>query len=387
MAVFIMKRQFQFTRVFSLALASLAAQFIITNTVQAQRFLVGGFGDGIYTSELQADGKMTEPKLAVKQVRPAFFAFHPTLSVLYSVTESARKDPAAPAVTAYRFDPKTFDATPVLTTLNSQSIDGDTPCHVSVDAKGEWLIAANYTSGSITLFPLGKDGAIQAAKGTSQYQGTGPNRSRQESAHAHCSVWDPTNKFVLVADLGSDKVWVHAFDREKGELSVKGSMVTAPGSGPRHIAIHKNGKWVYVINELDLTINVANWDAGKGELASIQTISTLPKDAKSPDYSTAEVLVHPNGKFVYGSNRGHHTIASFKVDEATGKLAAIGHTPTNGKTPRNFRISPNGLFLLAENQDSDSVYSFHINQETGELKPTGFSIKAPMPACIKFFDR
>jgi 6-phosphogluconolactonase len=356
-----------------------------------QRFLIGGFGDGIYASTLQEDGQMTPPTLAVKQKRPAFFVFHPTLSVLYSVTENTRNDELAPAaVMAYRFDAAEMlsGPSPQLTPLNGQRVDGDTPCHVSVDAQGEWLVIANYSSGSASVFPLDKDGSILKSTSTLQNQGTGPNTNRQEQSHAHCTMWDPSNKFVMLADLGLDKVFVYAFDRSKGVLNASQHpfLKLAGGSGPRHLAMHPNKKWTYVINELNMTLTAASWDATAGKLTEMQTIGTLPADAKGDNFSTAEVVVHPSGRFVYSSNRGHHTIASFKIDEATGKLTAIGHTPTQGKTPRNFRISPNGQFLLAENQDSDSVFSFRINQETGELVSTGKSIQAPAPACIKFYE-
>ena len=373
-------------------LVTLTSIGMIANQACAQRFLIGGFGDGIYSSNLQPDGQMSPPQLAVKQARPAFFVFHPNMKVLYSVTESSRNDGKAPAaVTAYRFEHQEMlnGSDPQLTAINSQGIDGDTPCHVSVDAKGEWLLAANYSSGSVTVFPLDQNGSIKKSTSTKQNQGTGPNKNRQEQSHAHCTLWDPTNRYVFLADLGVDQVFVYEFDRSKGELNASQhpALQMAGGAGPRHLAMHPNQKWLFVINELNMTLTMASWDASAGKLTEMQAITTLPADAKGDNFSTAEVLVHPNGKFVYGSNRGHHTIAGFKIDSSSGKLTAIGHTSTLGKTPRNFRISPNGEYLLAENQDSNTVYSFRIDQETGELKATGHSVSAPLPACIKFYDK
>lgn len=366
------------------AVASIAS----SNRVDAQSFFIGGYGDGIYSSFLSPDGKMTEPKLAVKLAKPSFFAFHPKLEVLYAVTETMRNDPTAPAaVTAYRVG-RASDAlyTPTLTLMNSQPIDGDIPCHVSIDATGKFAVMANYTSGSVVVCPLAEDGSLKPASDNVQHKGVGEYASK--SPRGHSSVWDPTNRYLFVADLGLDKVFVYELNRETGKLAPAkhSAMTLATGSGPRHISIHPNGKWVYVINETSLTLTTASWDANEGKLVELQTVSTLPAGVTGKGFSTAEVLVHPSGRFVYGSNRGHDTIAGFKVDDKTGTLTLIGHTSPGGKTPRNFRISQNGELLLAENQQSDSIFSFRINKETGELKPTGFSIKAPEPACIKFLE-
>ena len=266
---------------------------------------------------------------------------------------------------------------------------GDGPCHVSVDATGEFLAIANYSSGSVVVCPISADGAIKPATSNVQHSSDESNNQRQVKAHAHCSFWDPTNRYLFVSDLGLDKVFVYDLNRETGKLepAKHPALLLARGSGPRHISIHPNGRWVYIINESNMTMTAAAWDSTIGQLTEIQTVSTLPVDAKGKNFSTAEVLVHPSGRFVYGSNRGHDTIASFRVDEQTGKLTSIGHTSSNGKTPRNFRITPKGDFLLAENQQSDSIHSFRIDAETGDLTATGFSAKAPAPACIKFFER
>ncbi|MCY2986098.1 MAG: lactonase family protein [Planctomycetota bacterium] len=376
-------------QLFLFTLASTVGLFSFRDA-SAQSFLVGGFGDGIYSSKLESDGKMSEPKLAVKQKLPAFFAFHPKLDVLYAVTETGKNDPTAPAaITAYRFDRKDLatEKTPALTMINTQKIDGDSPCHVSLDATGEFLAVANYTSGSIVVFPVASDGEIKPLSSMIVHNGSGPNKQRQEKAHAHCAFWDPTNRYVLSCDLGADKVFVYDLNRATGKLTLVSDMPLAPGSGPRHLAFHPNGKWVFVVNELNMTLTTAAWDAASAKLKEIQTVSTLPVDAKGDNFSTAEVLVHPSGRFVYSSNRGHHTIASYRVDEQSGKLTPIAHTASGGKTPRNFRITPKGDFLLTENQESDSIFSFRVNMESGKLEPTGFSVKAPAPACIKFFDR
>ena len=359
------------------------------DNLSAQNFFIGGYGDGIYASTLSADGKMSEPKLTAKQYLPSFFALHPKKDILYVVTESGRNDASnPPSITSYQFDRKGWGAEkpPVLTKLNSQKIDGDAPCHVSVDAAGEFLAIANYTSGSVVLCRIGQDGSIEKPTQMIEHKGAGPNKQRQERAHAHCCIWESSDRYLFVADLGMDKVFVYELNRNAGELKEVSSLAMASGSGPRHVSVHPNGKWVYIVNELNMTLTAASWNAKTAQLSLVDTVSTLPKDAKGNDFSTAEVLVHPSGRFVYSSNRGHHTIASFRVDVETGKLTPIGHTPTNGKTPRNFRITPKGDVLLAENQQSDSIFSFKIDPDTGELKGTGFSAKAPQPACIKFVE-
>lgn len=366
---------------------------VFQSQLKAQTFFIGGYGPGVFGSRLNEDGKMTEPKLLVEQGLPAFFAFHPKKDILYVVTESSRQDAKHPSkVVAYSItradDLKT--GLPTLTQINHQKIDGDASCHVAVDATGSFLAIANYTSGSVCLFPLGEDGSVQSVATKIDHQGPkGPNKSRQKQSHAHCVVWDPSNRFLLVADLGLDQIFVYELDRTKGVIvaAKNASFPLAFGSGPRHLSFHPNGKVIYVINELNMTLTAATWDSSQGKLTDLQTVSTLPKDARGDNFSTAEVLVHPTGKFVYGSNRGHHTIASFQVDEATGKLTPTGHTSTEGKTPRNFRLSPDGAFLLAENQDSNSVFSFRIDPKTGTLESTGHSISVPSPACIKFMDR
>lgn len=338
---------------------------------------------------------MSDPKLLAKQANPSFFAFHPKMNVLYVVTETNRNDPKSPAsVVSYRYSngnetrgqsSTASSPTATLTQINSQPVDGDIPCHVSIDATGEFMVIANYSSGSVVVFRIAADGSIQSATDNVQHP-TEPGPVKPKSPRGHCSVWDPTNRYVLVADLGLDKVLVYEFNRSQGKLvpSKFPYLEMAAGAGPRHISIHPNGKWIYIINELNLTMTAALWDAQQGRLTEINTVSTVPAGTDTKGFSTAEVIVHPNGKFVYGSNRGHNTIASFRIDGQTGRISSLSHTPSGGKTPRNFRISPDGNVLLSENQQSDSILSFSLNQDTGELKPTGNSISVKAPACIKF---
>lgn len=358
--------------------------------VQAQVFWIGGYGPGIYASRLQPDGKMAEPKLVAEQPSPSFLALHPKLDVLYAVTESNR-DPSSKSgasIVAYRYDRKAYAAgdLPKLQEMNREVIHGDAPCHVVLDATGRFAIVANYTSGSVSMFPVGDDGKLLPECDTVQHRGTGPNAARQQGPHAHCSMVDPTNRWVVVADLGLDRVLVYELDAQNKKLrpSKHPEWVMAPGGGPRHLAFHPNGKTLYAINEMGMTLTAGSWDAAEGKLETISDVSTVPEGKPSEGWSTAEVLVHPTGRFVYGSNRGHNTIALFTVDQKTGAAKRVENFDTLGKTPRNFRISPDGMYLLAENQESDTVHAFKIDSATGMLRPTGHSIRASRPACIKF---
>jgi 6-phosphogluconolactonase len=272
-----------------------------------------------------------------------------------------------------------------LTQLNRQPSGGRGPCHVVVDTTGRCALAANYSSGSVAALPIGPDGKLRPAASVIQHKGSSVNKRRQTGPHAHSINLDSANRFAVAADLGADKVFVYQFDPAKGTLKPHAPPATrlAPGAGPRHFAFHPSGKFAYVINELDSTVTTFAFDAKKGTLAKTSTLSTLPPDFKGFN-STAEVQVHPSGKFLYGSNRGHDSLAVFAIDGKTGKLTPAGHQPTGGKTPRNFGIDPTGRYILAANQNSNNVIVFRVDQTTGKLKPTGSSITVSSPVCVKF---
>jgi 6-phosphogluconolactonase len=268
--------------------------------------------------------------------------------------------------------------------LNQESSAGAGPCHLVVDATGKNLLVANYSSGSVAVLPIAQNGEIKPASSVIQHKGKGTDPGRQEGPHAHSINLDSANRFAFAADLGLDKVFIYAFDPAAGTIAPNASPFgkVAPGSGPRHFAFHPGGKHAYVINEMANTVTAFAYDPGAGSLTEIQTISTLPADFKGTSY-TAEVQVHPSGKFLYGSNRGHDSIAVFAIDQKTGALKFLEAEPTQGKNPRNFALDPTGAFLLAENQDSDSIVVFRIDPTTGKLSPTGTKITLPMPVCIK----
>ena len=342
-----------------------------------------GGSKGIYVSDLNlTTGALTEPQLAAATDNPTFLAIHPSGRFLYAAGGAARVDgKPSGLVTAFAID----KATGKLTQLNRQPSGGRGPCHVVVDTTGRCALAANYSSGSVASLPIDPAGKLRPAASVIQHEGSSVNKRRQAGPHAHSINLDPANRFAVAADLGADKVFVYKFDVSKGTLKPHAppAVKLAPGAGPRHFAFHPNGKFAYVINELDSTVTAFAFDAKKGTLAKTSTVSTLPADFKSAN-STAEVQVHPSGKFLYGSNRGHDSLAIFAIDGESGKLTPAGHQPTGGKTPRNFGIDPSGRFILAANQNSNNVVVFRVDQATGRLKPTGQSITVSSPVCVKF---
>ena len=255
-----------------------------------------------------------------------------------------------------------------------------------VDATGKNVLVANYGGGSVACLPINDDGTLEDASSFIQHAGSSINKRRQSGPHGHSINVSPDNKFAFAADLGLDKVLIYALDAEQGRLTPNdpAAAQVKPGSGPRHFAFHPSGKYAYVINEMALTVTAFKYHAQRGRLKTLQTISTIPDaDRDQQGLSTAEIRVHPSGKFLYGSNRGHDTIVAYRINQDTGELTYIENESTQGKTPRNFFIDPTGTYLLAENQSTDSIVVFRINQDTGELEPTGNRIEIPSPVCIR----
>jgi 6-phosphogluconolactonase len=334
---------------------------------------------GIYRSVLDvATGKLTEPELVAETSDPSFLALDPSKRRLYCVAENG-DDPAG-EIKAYTLDAKTGN----LTYLNSQSSEGGAPCHLTVDHTGKYVLAANYTGGSVICLPIESDGRL--GKKTAFIQHKAENTGgKKGQVHAHSVNMDAANHFAVVADLGLDKVFVYKFDPSKGTLAENdaGSATLPKGAGPRHFAFHPNGKFGYSINELNFTITAMTYDADKGALKPFQTVPTVPGPAKG---STAEVVVHPSGKFLYGSNRGPDSIAIYSINEQTGELKSVGWQGKDIKEPRNFAIDPTGTFMLVGNQNSDSVVEFRIDPKTGELAPTDVRLKIFKPVCVRFVE-
>lgn len=351
------------------------------------RFYVGtytrGESEGIYLCEMDSEtGALTRKGVTRDVVNPSFVAIHPNRKYLYAVNEIGDfQGEKSGAVSAFAIDGDTGE----LTLLNQQSSRGGAPCHLVVDAAGKNVLVANYTGGSIACLPIAADGRLRAASSAIQHMGSSVNPQRQKAPHAHSINLDAANRFAVVGDLGLDQVLVYRFDGGKGALVANdpAGIAVKPGAGPRHFTFHPSGRFGYVINELDRTVTAFGYDAAQGKFKTLQSITTLPLGAK-PIGSTAEVRVHPSGKFLYGSNRGHDSIVVYRIDKDTGKLTYVENESTQGKTPRNFTMDPSGKFLLAENQQSNSIVVFAIHPETGALESTGHALEIPSPVCIRF---
>ncbi len=342
---------------------------------------------GIYRLEFDAaTGKLSRtPVLVAETEQPSFLAVHPTRRFLYAVNETANfGGKKAGAVSAFALDAKTGK----LSFLNRESSGGAHPCHLIVDRQGKHVLAANYTGGSVCVLPLAPDGKLGTATAFVQHEGKSVNKQRQEAPHAHSINLDAANRFAFVADLGLDRVMVYKYDAKAGTLTANDppAAEVAPGSGPRHFAFHPDGRHAYVINELASTVTAFDYDPAKGALKAIQTISTLPKGYKG-DTSTAEVRVHPSGKFVYGSNRGQDSIAVFTVNAKSGKLKHVGNQGETVKVPRNFNIDPTGKFLIVANQGASSLSVFAVAPKTGELTLVESVTGVPNPVCVVFVPR
>ena len=342
----------------------------------------GGESRGIYRFELDLQsGAATEPELAADATNPSFLAIHPNGRFLYSVSEISDLDgKKTGGVAAFAVDPLSGD----LKLLNEQPSMGAGPCHLVVSPTGSHVEVANYGGGSVAALPIGRDGRLGEATAAVQHEGSSVDPRRQQGPHAHSINLDKTGRFACAADLGLDKVLIYRFHPQRGSLEPNDPAFAkvAPGAGPRHFAFLPNGKYAYVINEMGSTVTAFAWDPDRGTLSELQTISTLPEGFDGQSF-TAEVLVHPSGRFLYGSNRGHDSIAIFAIDPQSGRLAHVETEPTQGKTPRNFGIDPSGRWLLAENQGSDTIVIFRIDPESGKLEATGNVVEVPSPVCVK----
>ena len=342
----------------------------------------GSESEGIYTCRLDlATGKLTGLKLAAAAKNPSFLAIRPGGKNLYSVSEIADfNGKKTGAVSSFEIGAKGG----TLKFLNKKPSGGGGPCHLVVDQAGKNVLVANYGGGSVNVLPIGADGKLGDPSGFVQHKGSSVNPRRQKGPHAHSINLDVKGNFAFAADLGLDKVLVYRFDATRGTLAPNKvpSVSVAPGAGPRHFAFRPDGRFAYVINEMVSTVTAFAYDSKAGVLAPIQTITTLPADFNGKGNSTAEVQVSPDGKLLFGSNRGHDSIAVFSIDEATGRLTARGHQATGGNTPRNFGVDPTGRFLLAANQNSGTVVVFRIGKEG--LSRIGAALEVPRPVCVKF---
>jgi 6-phosphogluconolactonase len=332
---------------------------------------------GIYRSKLDAAGKLSAPELAAEMGSPSFLAAAAPYSHLYAVGEGGGKD-GGPVV-AFGLDGKTG----ALTKINEVLSGGAGPCHVFMPVGGGFLTVANYGGGSTAVFRLNIGGGIGNRLGFFQHAGSSVNPARQKEPHAHCSVIHPSGEAIFTVDLGIDKVKAFKFSEQRGVVTEDPArdFVMPAGSGPRHMAIDTLGTTAYVCGELDSTVNVVSFDLKAGTHKVVQSLSTLPAPHKGN--STAECVLHPSGKFVYVSNRGHNSVAVFKVG-GDKKLTAAGHITGDIKTPRNFNIDPTGKWMLIASQDGDKVGVWELDPATGTGKETGTTVAVGRPVCVKF---
>jgi len=340
--------------------------------------------EGIYLLAMDpTSGALSNVSKTVNVENPSYLTLHPNRKYLYAANEVGDfGGRSSGAVSAFAID----SANGALTFLNQEPTDGAAPCHLSVEKTGQYLLTANYTGGSVAVHPIGSDGRLGKMSDFIQHVGTSVNPQRQQEPHAHSFTVSPDNRFAYAADLGMDKVMIYALNTEQGKLTpaTQPWVHVHPGAGPRHFDFHPIGRYAYVINELDSTITTFAYEESSGHLTELQALSTLPVGFEGRSHC-ADIHVHPSGNFVYGSNRGHDSIAIFAIDQSSGLLTAVGHESTQGKVPRNFAIDPTGIFLLAANQNTDTVVVFRIDQHTGALIPTGQALDVPTPVCLKFW--
>ena len=372
--------------------------FLSTNVVYAERFVWFGSytgktprGQGIYVSRYnEKTGDISQPDVACTVKNPSFLAIHPTLAVIYAVSEIAdlNGQPTG-GIISFTIDMENGH----LTQQSVQPSNGKGPCHLSLDAQGTVLLAANYGSGSTLCLGLADDGSllplITHKKGTPggfiQHTGNGPNKTRQETPHGHSINATPDSQFAISCDLGADRVFVHKLDASAASLAPHTSASTQPGGGPRHFALHPRLPFGYANNELDMTVTAFHFDAAKGNLKKIQSVSTIPDSVQERNrFSTAEIAIHPSGRFLYVSNRGHDSISLFGISEQSGELTLKSVEPTHCQTPRHFAIAPGGKRLYAAGQASGTITAFTIDPITGKLSFVNRVIKVPKPVCIVF---
>ncbi|MBW7882982.1 MAG: lactonase family protein [Caldilineaceae bacterium] len=344
--------------------------------------ILQGKGKGIHVYKLDVETGALRPWRVVEGIQnPSYLALAPSRRFLYAVNELKEYEgrPSG-AVSAFALDPNTGD----LTFLNQKATHGTDPCHLTVDATEQYVLVANFMSGSVCVLPIQADGSLGDATDFIQHEGSSVHPTRQTGPHAHAVTLDATGQYVYVPDLGLDQLMIYQLNLAQGTLEPASQpwIKTAPGAGPRQVVMHPSRDFAYLINELDSTMTAYRYQREDGSLRELQTLSTLP-EGFSGDSTCAEVQIAPSGKFLYGSNRGHDSIVIYAVDQNNGTLTAIGHRSAHGKTPRNFVISPDGDMLIIANQDIGNMVTFKLDQASGDFTETGFSVEVGTPVCVK----
>lgn len=341
-----------------------------------------GTSNGMYVYNFNTATAESRLLDSAKIVNPSYLAVSPNQKYVYAVSEQGNASQNGGSVAAFAFNKQNVSLLP----LNRQASQGNDPCYVAIDKTGRWLLTGNYSSGSLAALPVLKNGFLDSAVSSAQHTGSSVNNERQNEPHVHATVFSPDNKYVLVPDLGIDKVMIYAFNKRSGALTPAATpfVMTKPGSGPRHLEFHPNKQFVYLLEELTGSISAYRYFSKNGALELLQNTSTLPPEFMGYPGS-ADIHVSPDGRFLYASNRGQsNTIAIFSIDKKTGQLTAIGHQATLGKTPRNFNFDPTGNWLLVANQESNEVVIFKIDKATGLLGDTGKRIAVSKPVCVKW---
>ena len=348
---------------------------------------VGTYADrgsqGIYVLAFdRTTGTLAERQTIQGKESPSFLAIHPNGKYLYAVyREGKNAQDKNGTVTAFAIDPKNGK----LRKINEQSSEGPGPCHVSIDPAGKLAYVSNYSGGSLAAYPIGPDGRLGEASEMIQHTGGSVNPNRQQEPHMHSIIPSADGNIVYASDLGTDKIMMYRPDRSSGELSPAEPpfATSTPGAGPRHFALHPSGSWAFSIEELSSTIASYRVDKGSGAMSLVDRATTLPKGASAEGNSTADIHVSPDGKFVYGSNRGHNSIVIYAIDTDTGKLTYVGNESTRGERPRNFCMDQQGEFIWVANRDTDNVVVFRRDADSGKLTYSGNEIKVPAAVCIQ----
>ena len=337
--------------------------------------------EGLYVYGMEPDSGELTLKKAVKNLRnPSYLAIHPQTGYVYAVDEQGTfEGKPGGGVIALAVDPGTGD----IHVLNTQSSGGEDPCYISIERTGRYALVANYTSGSVAMIPIQPDGKLGPASHVIQHSGSSIHPERQDKPYAHCILPDPTSQFAVACDLGTDKIIVYRMDFSAGRLLEHSEVKVAPGSGPRHLIFHPNGRHAYVVCELNSTVLAYTWDSETGNLEETQSVRTLPSGYEGRNFP-ADIHIHRNGQFLYVSNRGHDSFACFEVSADSGLLTLKHHTLTGGREPRGFAIDPTGRHLISANQNSNNIVTFLIDPGIGQLSKIGEEVQVSMPVCVIF---
>lgn len=371
---------------FLLTLLSSAMGLAASSTIAYVGTYTGGESQGIYAYRVETaagrDPQFVALGLAVEAASPSFLAIDAPRRLVFAVNETSEfNGQPTGSVSAFSADP----ATGKLTLINQQPSHGTSPCHLALAPSGKFLLLANYSSGSVAVFPVAADGRLGEATSVVQHHGQGPDPARQKGPHAHAVTFSPDGKFVFICDLGLDRAVAYRLDAVgKLEAVAAAGATLPPGSGPRHLVFGTDGKFAYVLNEMASTVTALRYDAATGRMTELQTLSSLPADFAGPK-GAAEIAVHPNGKWLYFSNRGHDSVTLFAINP-DGTLTYVAVQPTDGRTPRHFALLPGGEYLAAANQNSNTLRIYRVDPASGRLEPRGALVDAPKPVCVEFLN-